>query len=97
MPGPAGPAPGFFVLLSITFFARRDELWGRFLTCGGLLIRLPPLDAPATALENRHHSLRLCRYAGQVGNPPESLVNRPTSAGYPGYPLGRAQDTILPH
>ena len=27
---------------------------------GGLLIRLPPLDAPATALENRHHSLRLC-------------------------------------
>ena len=59
--------PAWIVLLSITFFARRDELWGRFLTCGGLLIRLPHLYAPATALENRHHSLRLCRYAGQDG------------------------------
>jgi hypothetical protein len=47
------------VLLSITFFARRDELWGRFLTCGGLSIRLPHLYAPATALENRQHRLRL--------------------------------------
>jgi hypothetical protein len=49
----------------------RDELWGRFLGVppgsGGLSIRLPPLDAPATPLENRHHSLRLCRYAGQDG------------------------------
>jgi hypothetical protein len=33
----------------------------------------------------------------RVGNPPGSPVNRPTSAGCPGYPLGRAQDTILPH
>jgi hypothetical protein len=55
----------WIALLSIAFFVRRDELWGRFLTCGGLSIRLPHLYAPATALENRHHCLRLCRYVGQ--------------------------------
>jgi hypothetical protein len=55
---PGSVCPTFvFVLLSVIFFARRDELWGRFLTCGGLSIRLPPLDAPATAVENRHHSV----------------------------------------
>jgi len=31
-----------------------------------LSIRLPHLYAPAAALENRHHSLRPCRYAGQA-------------------------------
>src|ERR1035441_503504 len=30
----------------------------------------------------------------RVGNPPEPLINGPAGAG---YPLGRAQDTILPH
>jgi len=56
-------------------------LWGRFLTCGGLSIRLPPLYAPATTLENRQHRLRLCRYAGQDGilrggwQPPLSLYS----------------------
>jgi hypothetical protein len=54
-----------FVLLSIHSFTRRDELWGRFLTCGGLSIRLPHLYAPATALENRHHSLRLAAMWGR--------------------------------
>jgi hypothetical protein len=55
---PGSVCPTFvFVLLSVIFSARRDELWGRFLTCGGLSIRLPPLDAPATPLENRHHSV----------------------------------------
>jgi hypothetical protein len=29
------------------------------LTCGGLLIRLPPLDAPLRSPENRLHRLRL--------------------------------------
>ena len=44
-------------------------------------IRLPPLDAPATTAENRHHSLRPCRTAGQdgilrrVGNPPVAQGN----------------------
>jgi hypothetical protein len=43
--------------------------------------------ATAATAENRQHLLRLCRYAGQVGNlrrignPPESLVNRLPSAG----------------
>jgi hypothetical protein len=59
--------PAWIVLLLAVFSARRDELWGRFSICGGLSIRLPPLDAPATPLENRHHSLRLCRYVGQDG------------------------------
>ena len=49
------------VLLSITFSA---QLWGRFLGVppgsGGLSIRLPPL-----AVQNRHHSLLLCRSVGQ--------------------------------
>ena len=60
-------APWRIVLLPIIFFACHDELWGRLLTCGGLSIRLPHLYAPATALENRQHCLRLCRYAGQNG------------------------------
>jgi len=32
-------------LCTTNFFACRDELWGRLVTCGGLSIRLPPLDA----------------------------------------------------
>ncbi len=77
------------VPLSTTFFARRDELWGRFLGVppgsGGLSIRLPPVDAPATTAENRQHRLRLCRYVGQdgilraVGNRPPSPNRAPPS------------------
>jgi hypothetical protein len=52
-------AGGALVLLSIRFFAGRDEfLWGRLETCGGLAIRLPPLAAPLRAWEHRHR-LRL--------------------------------------
>ena len=40
------------------------------LTCGGLSIRLPPLDAPATALENRHHCLRLAAMRGRLVGAP---------------------------
>ena len=69
-----------YVLLSITFFARRDELWGRFLGApsgsGGLSIRLPPVGAPATTAENRQHRLRLCRYV----KPPRPL---PSGRGHP--------------
>jgi hypothetical protein len=58
------------VLLSITFSARRDELWGRFLGVpsgsGGLSIRLPPLDAPSAAVENRQHRLRLAAMWGRL-------------------------------
>jgi len=88
------------VLLSITFSA---QLWGRFLTCGGLSIRLPHLYAPATPLENRHHSLRLCRYAGQDGIlRATQRVPRSTGAGRPVYKLfGRVtnqpQVKNLPH
>jgi hypothetical protein len=59
------------VLPHLQIFAARDYLllWGRFLGVpsgsGGLAIRLPPWDAPATTAENRHHSLRLCRTVGQ--------------------------------
>ena len=60
----------WIVLLSITCFARRDELWGRFLGVppgsGGLSIRLPHLYAPATALENRQHRLRLAAMRGRL-------------------------------
>jgi hypothetical protein len=68
------------VLLSITFLARRDELWGRFSTCGGLSIRLPPLDTPAATSENRRPCLRLAD-VGQDGilrggwQPPLSLYS----------------------
>jgi hypothetical protein len=50
------------VLPSVILFAGRDALWGRFSTCSGLSIRLPPLNAPVTALENRHTvcALPLC-------------------------------------
>ena len=58
------PLHALYVLLSIAFFACRDELWGRFLGVppgsGGLSIRLPPVDAPAPALENRRPRFRLC-------------------------------------
>jgi hypothetical protein len=33
----------------------------------------------------------------RVGNPPGTALARAAGAGCPGYPLGRAQDTILPH
>src|ERR1019366_8429694 len=63
-----------FVLLSVIFFARRDEFpsrglghsWGRLLTCGGLAIRLPLLDPPAEAAENRQHGLRLAAMRGRL-------------------------------
>src|ERR1035437_201798 len=41
-------------------------LWGRLLTCGGLAIRLPPLDAPLQPSENRSALFAACRYVGQV-------------------------------
>src|ERR1035437_5981290 len=40
-------------------------LWGRLLTCGGLAIRLPPLDAPLRPSENRSALFAACRYVGQ--------------------------------
>jgi hypothetical protein len=57
------------VLLSVIFFARRDEfpsrglghLWGRFLTCGGLAIRLP------RSSEKPPVPFAACRYALQDG------------------------------
>ena len=61
-------AGGALVLLSIRFFAGRDEfLWGRLETCGGLAIRLPPLDAPLRSVENRRH-LRLAAMRGGMGS-----------------------------
>src|SRR5271157_3370013 len=83
------------VLLSITFFARRDELWGRFLTCGGLSIRLPPLDAPATTAENRHHSLRLAAMRGSLASC-VPVGNRHARRAQRAPPIA-AQDAILPH
>ena len=61
---------------SISFFARRDEFlsrdcgcsWGRLLTCGGLSIRLPPLDAPLRPSEERHHRLRLAAMRGSLSS-----------------------------
>jgi hypothetical protein len=53
------------VLLSIQFFARRDDLlWGRLLTCGRLLIGL--LVVPATPGATLALSAA-CRDAGQDG------------------------------
>jgi len=61
----------------------RDELWGRFLGVppgsGGLSIRLPPLDAPSAAVENRQHRLRLAAMRGRV-------VSCARPRGYPGQP-----------
>jgi hypothetical protein len=61
----------------------RDELWGRFLGVpsgsGGLSIRLPHLYAPATALENRQHRLRLAAMRGRLAGVPSGsggLVTR---------------------
>src|ERR1035441_5256065 len=53
-------------------------LWGRLLTCGGLAIRLPPLDAPLRPSENRSALFAACRYVGQF----VKLRARP--GGYPG-------------
>src|ERR1035438_10001006 len=44
---------------------QRVPLWGRLLTCGGLALRLPPLDAPLRPSENRSALFAACRYAGQ--------------------------------
>src|ERR1035437_5785537 len=46
---------------------QRVPLWGRLLTCGGLAIRLPPLDAPLRPSENRSALFAACRYLGPLG------------------------------
>jgi hypothetical protein len=73
----------WIVPLSVIFSARRDELWGRFLGVppgsGGLSIRLPPLYAPATAVKNRQHRLRLAAMRGR-------MVSCARPRGYAGQP-----------
>jgi len=50
----------------------QSELWGRFLTCGGLSIRLPPLDAPPRPRSQSGGVLREGDPDANKANPPEA-------------------------
>jgi len=86
------------VLCPVSTLARRAESPGRHVGHGlypaaGLAIRLPPLDAPAAAVENRQHFLRLAAYVGRLLGVPSGsggigesacrLVHAATTAGAP--------------
>ena len=69
-------------------------MWGRLAACGGLLIRLPPLDAPAMTAEDRHHSLRPAAMRGGLATC--GRVGAPSGPGWRRLPIA-APDAIRPH
>src|ERR1035441_7059410 len=71
-------------------------LWGRLLTCGGLAIRLPALDAAATFGESVSTvcGLPLC---GAVCQAARDLEDTPASGAPRGLPTRPAPRVSLPH
>src|ERR1017187_7582207 len=76
---------------------QRVPLWGRLLTCGGLAIRLPPLDAPLRPSENRSALFAACRYVGQFVKLRATWRIPRQAALRAGYQPVRPKRVSLPH